>query len=180
MSTICHRIQNTLQKCQEINEEISSKSQINTLKFAPIEDLNALDRNHTCFGNQDIQMKTFSGKCEKSIIGIKAHFAKKYNMKGEKKDDCFIWGMAIISESEIFCSDQLNTSLKVFDYKEGKVTSTLQTSSFPADVTTTLYDEGKILFLNMQNGLSASHSLSQEKLLWNKSPQRYHVPSVFY
>jgi hypothetical protein len=54
------------------------------------------------------------------------------------------------------------------NYVEGKITSTFETSSRPADVTTinsssaatTLPDEGNILFLNIQKELSVSHSLT--------------------
>jgi hypothetical protein len=72
-----------------------------------------------------------------------------------------------MSEAEILFADSYNVSLKVLNHKEGKITSTLKTSSRPADVTTinssfaatTLPAEGKIMLINTQNGLSVSHSL---------------------
>ena len=162
------RVQNKLQKCQEMNEEISAKSQIKTFKFTPTKDLNTLKINSKCLGSLDTHVKTFSGQCEKSIIDMKTYFVQRFNMKGKNESGCGIFGLTIISEAEILCADCNNTSLKVFNHKEGKITSTLKMSSRPACVATinsssaatTLPYEGKILFLNTQNGLSTSHSIT--------------------
>ncbi|XP_060576981.1 uncharacterized protein LOC132734294 [Ruditapes philippinarum] len=162
-----------LQRCNEINEEISSKSQITTLKFAPSKELKDLKMQNMCLGNLDRQVKKFSGRCRKSIVDRKTHFVKKIDIKtisGKKtksENDCFITGMAIISEAEILLADSKNGSLKVLNHKEGKITSTLKLANWPADVTTinsssaatTLPVKGKIMFINTQNGLSISHSL---------------------
>lgn len=117
---------------------------------------------HTC-----TQLETFSKKRRKCIIEMKTHFVKEILLDNQKIT-CNIIGMTIISEAEILCADGDNKSLVLVNYVEGKITSTLETSSRPADVTTiysssaatTLPDEGKILFLNTQNGLSVSHSLT--------------------
>ncbi|XP_060576978.1 uncharacterized protein LOC132734291 [Ruditapes philippinarum] len=166
-----------LQRCHEINEEISSKSQITTLKFTPSKQLKDLKMQNMCLGNLDRQVKKFSGRCRKSIIDMKTYFVKKLYIKteaGKKKKtekDCWITGMAIISEDEIILADINNVSLKVLNHKEGKLSSTLKLASWPTDVTainsssaaTTLPYEGKIMFINTQNGLSVSHSLRVRK-----------------
>jgi hypothetical protein len=168
------QILNKLQRCHEINEEISSKSQINTLKFTPSKELKNLKMQIMCLGNLDRQVKKFSGRCRKSIIDMKTHFVKKIDIKTEAEKGCSISGMTIISEAEILLADHQNGSLKVLNHKEGKITSTLNTPVRPADVTTinsssaatTLPLEGKIMFISTQNGLSISHSLQVRKGCW--------------
>jgi hypothetical protein len=160
-----------LKRCYEINEEISSKSQINTLKYTPSKELKDVKMHNTCLGNLNRQVKKFSGRCRKSIIDMKTNFVKKIDIKEKAETNCYITGMAVISEAEILLADYRNVSLKVFNHKECKITSTLKTPSGPVDVTTinslsaatTLFDEGKIMFINTQNGLSVSHSLQVRK-----------------
>jgi hypothetical protein len=166
-----------LQRCREINEDISSKIQITILKFTPSKELKAVKMQKMCLGNLDRQVKKFSGRCRKSIIDMKTYFVKKIDINseaGKKKKadiDCHILGMAIISEAEILLADIENESLKVLNHKEGKITSTLKLASWQNDVTTinsssaatTLPYHGKIMFINTQNGLSISHSLQVRK-----------------
>ncbi|XP_060573182.1 transcription intermediary factor 1-beta-like [Ruditapes philippinarum] len=156
-----------LRRCYEINREISSKSQINTLKYTPAKELKDVKMHNICLGNLDRQVKKFSGRCTKRIIDNETRFVRKIDVHTNAKKDCYISGMSIMSETEILFADSYNVSLKVLNHKEGKITSTLKTSSRPADVTTinsssaatTLPAEGKIMLINTQNGLSVSNSL---------------------
>ncbi|XP_060551647.1 uncharacterized protein LOC132713179 [Ruditapes philippinarum] len=123
--------------------------------------------HNTCLGNLDRQVKKFSGRYRKSILDMKTNFVKKIDINSKAEKGCNITGIAIISEAEILFAEYDNVCLNIFNHKEGKITSTMKTSSGPADVTTinslsaatTLPEEGKIMFINTQNGLSVSHSL---------------------
>ncbi|XP_060580576.1 uncharacterized protein LOC132737327 [Ruditapes philippinarum] len=165
------RVQRKLEKCQKINETISAKSQINTLNFKVSEDFDTLKKHNTPFGSLTTQVKTFSGQCKKCINDMKAHFVKKLNCQAKNEGNCSIKGITIISVAEILLADCANKSLKVLNYKDGKVTSTLKLSDFPFDITTIssssaatcLPSNGKILFVNTQSGLTESHSLDVRK-----------------
>jgi hypothetical protein len=161
------RIQESLQKCQEINEEISSNSQINDYKFSACKEISNLKTRNTCLGNLETKLMKFSGQGKKTLIENRIQFVKKINVHTKKDKNCFISGMAIISETEILCADQNNSSLKVFNHREDKVKAILKTTTCPFDITTidsssaatTLPYEGKIMFLNTQNGLTESYRL---------------------
>ncbi|XP_060607818.1 uncharacterized protein LOC132759956 [Ruditapes philippinarum] len=164
-------IQRKYEKCQQINETISAKSQINTFNFKVTEDFYNLKKYNTPIGNLATQVKTFSGQCKKCINDMKAHFVNKVNCQAENEENCYISGITIVSEADILLSDTNNKSLKILNYRDGKVTSTLKLSDFPADITkmssssaaTCLPNKGKILFVNMQSGLTESHCLGVRK-----------------
>ncbi|XP_060605381.1 uncharacterized protein LOC132757900 [Ruditapes philippinarum] len=161
-------VKERLHKCQEMNDEISSKSKINTFKFVPSECINNLKTCNVCLGHLNTQVKRFAGQCNGTIIGTRTCFVQKLSIKAKHDRDCLITGMAAISEDEILCADVHNNSLKVLNHRKGKITSTLQLSTFPAGVTkitpssaaATLPDKGKILFLTTQSGLTKSHKIS--------------------
>jgi hypothetical protein len=77
------QIQKKLQICHEINEEISSQSQINTLKYTPSEELKDMKMHNICLGNRDRQVKKFSGRCIKCIIDMKSNFVKKIDVQAK-------------------------------------------------------------------------------------------------
>ncbi|XP_060559776.1 uncharacterized protein LOC132719861 [Ruditapes philippinarum] len=165
---ISKRVQERLQIYQKLNEEISSKSHINTVKFSASEDINALKLNNTCLGHLETQLEKFSGKCKETIFDKRKQFVQKFNVQAKDENDCYITGMTLISDSEILCADNENESLKVLNHREGKITTILKTTTCPRDVTTinsssaatTLPSEGRILFLNTKVGLTESHSLN--------------------
>jgi hypothetical protein len=98
---------------------------------------------------------------------MKTNFVKKIDINAKADKGCFITGMAIISEAEILFAEYDKVCLNVFNHKKGKITTTMKTSSGPADITTinslsvatTLPEEGKIMLIDTQNVLSMSHSL---------------------
>ncbi|XP_060579509.1 uncharacterized protein LOC132736400 [Ruditapes philippinarum] len=161
-------VRERLHKCQKMNEEISSKSKINTFKFIPSEYINNLKTRNECLGNLNIQVKRFAGQCKGTFIGTRTCFVQKLSIKAKHDRDCHIIGMAAISEDEILCADWNNSSLKVLNHREGKITSTLQLETIPAGVTkitpslaaAILPIKGKILFLTTQSGLIKSHKTS--------------------
>jgi BMFP domain-containing protein YqiC len=161
-------VRESLHKCEKMNEEISSKSKINTFKFIPSEYINNLKTRNECLGKINIQVKRFAGQCKGTFIGTRTCFVQKLNIKAKHDRDCFIKDMAVMSEDEILCADWKNSSLKVLNHRKGKITSTLQLSTSPAGVTTitpssaaaTLPMKNKILFLTTQSGLTKSHKIS--------------------
>ncbi|XP_060607806.1 uncharacterized protein LOC132759945 [Ruditapes philippinarum] len=165
------RVQGKLEKCQKINETISTKSQINTLNFKLSEDFDTMKKNNTPLGSLVTHVKTFSGQCKKCINDMKAHFVNKVNCQAENERNCSITGFVILSDSEILLADATNKSLKVLNYRDNKVTSALKLSDFPFDITTIssssaatcLLNKGKIVFVNTHNGLTESHSLDVRK-----------------
>ncbi|XP_060580570.1 uncharacterized protein LOC132737322 [Ruditapes philippinarum] len=165
------RVQRSLEKCQKINETISAKSQINTLNFKVSEGFDTLKKHKTPFGSLETKVKTFSGQCKKCVYDVKAHFVNKVNCQAKNEGNCFITGITFISEAEILLADRNNESLKILNYRDNKVTSTLKLSDFSTDITkissssaaTCIPHEGKIVFLNTQNGLTESHSLNVRK-----------------
>ncbi|XP_060597801.1 transcription intermediary factor 1-beta-like [Ruditapes philippinarum] len=78
-------VQEKLQKCHEINKDISSKSQIHTFKFTPSEEMNALKIDNKSIGHLDKQLKKYPGKCRECIIGIKAHLSQKFDIKTKQE-----------------------------------------------------------------------------------------------
>ncbi|XP_060555784.1 uncharacterized protein LOC132716508 [Ruditapes philippinarum] len=165
------RVQTKLVKCQKNNETISAKSQINTLNFKVSEDFDTLKKHKTPLGSVITQVKAFSGQYKKCINDVKAHFVNKVNCQAENEGNCGITGITIISEAEILLADINNKSLKVLNYRDNKITSTLKLSDYPFQITTIssssvaicLPNEGKILFVNTQSGLTESHSLNVGK-----------------
>ncbi|XP_060588313.1 E3 ubiquitin-protein ligase TRIM71-like [Ruditapes philippinarum] len=164
-------VKERLYKCQEMNEEISFKSKINAFKFMPSEHINNLKISNECLGNLNTHVKRFAEQCKRPIIGMKTSFLQKLSIEAKYDRDCFIKGMAVISEDEILCADVHNSSLKVLNHRKGKITSTVQLETFPAGVTTitpssaaaTLPIKGKILFLRTQSRLKKSHKISVRK-----------------
>ena len=156
-----------LQECQDEDDDISLKSQIRILKFIPSDDVKQMVLHNACLG----KLTTENEHC---INNMKTSFVGQMKVQAEDEGDCYIVGMSNISETEILCADSKNESLKIINLMDGNITSILKTSSFPADVTTintlcsatTLPNEGKILFLNTQHGLTISHSLNVREGCW--------------
>ncbi|XP_060606824.1 uncharacterized protein LOC132759118 [Ruditapes philippinarum] len=165
------RVQRKLKNCQKIIENISAKSQINSLEFRASEDFDTLRKHNASLGSLTTQVETFSGQFKKCIHDVKARFVKKINVQVKNEGNCDITGIAIISDSDILLAENANKSLKVVNYKDDKVTSTLKLSDFPAGITTInsasvatcLPNKGKLLFVNTQNGLTERHSLNVRK-----------------
>ncbi|XP_053374354.1 uncharacterized protein LOC128546950 [Mercenaria mercenaria] len=159
--------QKRLKQCQEVNQNIASRSQINICKFEPSKDMTAFKTNHSPLGMISTHIKRFPGPSRRSIIEMEAHLVEKMNAQVAKDDKCWITGMAMVSFDDILLADCENSSLKILNVSNCKVKSRIKPPGKPWDVTvinsekaaTTLPEEGKILFVSTNNGLSESHSL---------------------
>ncbi|XP_053374355.1 E3 ubiquitin-protein ligase TRIM33-like [Mercenaria mercenaria] len=150
------RIQKRLKHWLEVNQNIASGSQINICRFEPSKEMMALKTNHSPLGNIGTIIKKFPGRSRRSIVEMEANLVGKTNVQAAKEGKCWITGMAMVSCDDILLADCENSSLKILNVSNGKVTSRFKPPGKPYDVTvinsekaaTTLPKEGKILFVN--------------------------------
>lgn len=163
-----------LRDFQESAETMTVTTKLNTYEFQPSSDLLALKEGLAPLGTLHVQIQETSNEDSENIhleCKSKTEFVDKINVKYDMEGDCWITGMAMISEDEILLADNANSSLKILDIKECKVTSMCKTSEKPLDVAViksgtaaaTLPGKGEILLMNTRNGLTQDNALKVRK-----------------
>ncbi|XP_045167572.2 protein wech-like [Mercenaria mercenaria] len=163
--------QKRLHTYQKAIENIAFKPSINVYKFKPSTDLTALKENQTPIGILSSQNPEKTEQSSDYVSDMTTQFVRKFSVRTETENDCWITGMAMISNDEILLADCLNRSLKILNVTETSITSMIMPPGKPLDVTTinsetaaaTLTDTGKILFVDTKNGLSTNNILTVRK-----------------
>ncbi|XP_045160843.2 uncharacterized protein LOC123525759 [Mercenaria mercenaria] len=153
---------------QESVKRISSVKSISRCTFEPSKDIQALKVSQSPIGYISVVTEICADLKKKTIVDMKAEFARELNVQAENERTCQITGMTMISSDEILLADHSNKSLKVINIRENRIASRYSCSDRPWDVTmintdksaATLPVPGKILVMNTSGGLSKSHTIT--------------------